>query len=185
MGLYDLSDIVPSASFPSASFRARDLIRGGEPVLINEHSATQTLFAQSEERYAHVIERGRKTGPPLAVVDWWAGTDEELQRAVPWFTTTRVFDVLTRAPGITRPRLLNSDGDEAVFHTVTFPLTPGAAREELTRRLSTLPSLREETPPSGTGLDRHCPGQQDPVMQGRSSGTSRWKMVLWCREPSN
>lgn len=45
MGLYDLSDIVTSASF-----WARDLIRGGEPVLINEHSATQTLFAQSEER---------------------------------------------------------------------------------------------------------------------------------------
>ncbi|WP_041802222.1 hypothetical protein [Rhodopseudomonas palustris] len=38
MSLYEVSDIVPGTSF-----RARDLIRGGEPVLISERSATLSL----------------------------------------------------------------------------------------------------------------------------------------------
>lgn len=38
MSLYEVSDIVPGHSL-----RARDLIRGGEPVLVTERSATQTL----------------------------------------------------------------------------------------------------------------------------------------------
>lgn len=128
MSLYEASDIVPGASF-----RARDLIRGGEPVLVNEHTATRTLkpwdriaarivhqgsrtilsggllaftlegsqslFAQMQERYADVIRRGQRTGPSLASLDGWAGTDEELQHAAPLFTTARLFDVLPRALG--------------------------------------------------------------------------------------
>jgi len=35
LSLYEVSDIVPGESF-----RARDLVRGGEPVLISERSAT-------------------------------------------------------------------------------------------------------------------------------------------------
>jgi hypothetical protein len=38
MSLYEVSDVVRGASF-----RARDLIRGGEPVLISERSATQSM----------------------------------------------------------------------------------------------------------------------------------------------
>jgi hypothetical protein len=38
MSLYEASDIVPGQSF-----RARDLIRGGEPVLVTERTATRTL----------------------------------------------------------------------------------------------------------------------------------------------
>jgi len=38
MSLYEVSDIVPGASF-----RARDMLRGGEPVLISERSATRSL----------------------------------------------------------------------------------------------------------------------------------------------
>ena len=38
MSLYEVSDVVPGQSF-----RARDLIRGGEPVVVSERSATQTL----------------------------------------------------------------------------------------------------------------------------------------------
>ena len=175
MSLYEVSDIVPGASF-----RARDLIRGGEPVLVNEHSATRTLkpwdriaarivqqgpktilsggllaftlegsqslFAQLAEHYAHVIKRGRRTGPSLDALEGWAGTDAELQHAAPLFTTVWLFDVLPRALGITRPTLLNSDGDEVVFHTVSFPLTSDTAREEIARRLSALRPLRQETP---------------------------------------
>ena len=38
MSLYEVSDIVPGQSL-----RARDLVRGGDPVLVSEHSATRTL----------------------------------------------------------------------------------------------------------------------------------------------
>lgn len=38
MSLYEVSDIVPGQSF-----RARDLVRGGEPVLVTERTATRTL----------------------------------------------------------------------------------------------------------------------------------------------
>lgn len=38
MSLYEVSAIMPGQSL-----RARDLIRGGEPILVHEHSATQTL----------------------------------------------------------------------------------------------------------------------------------------------
>ena len=38
MSLYEVSDLTPGQSF-----RARDLIRGGEPVLVSERSATQAL----------------------------------------------------------------------------------------------------------------------------------------------
>ena len=38
MSLYEVSDIVPDTSF-----RARDLVRGGEPVLVSERSATRSL----------------------------------------------------------------------------------------------------------------------------------------------
>lgn len=38
MSLYEVSDVIPGTSF-----RARDLIRGGEPVLISERSATRSL----------------------------------------------------------------------------------------------------------------------------------------------
>ncbi|HUB47269.1 MAG TPA: hypothetical protein VMB73_19975 [Acetobacteraceae bacterium] len=38
MSLYEVSDVVPGESF-----RARDLIRGGEPVLVTEHTATRQL----------------------------------------------------------------------------------------------------------------------------------------------
>jgi hypothetical protein len=38
MSLYEVSEIVPGQSF-----RARDLIRGGDPVLVREHRATRSL----------------------------------------------------------------------------------------------------------------------------------------------
>lgn len=55
MSLYEISDIVRGTSF-----RARDLIRGGEPVLINERSATQTL-EQWDRIAARVVQVGSQT----------------------------------------------------------------------------------------------------------------------------
>ena len=55
MSLYEVSDVVPGTSF-----RARDLVRGGEPVLISERTATRTL--KSWDRIAaRVVQVGSKT----------------------------------------------------------------------------------------------------------------------------
>jgi hypothetical protein len=74
----------------------------------------------------------------------WNGTDDELRHAAPLFTTTWLFDVLPRALGTGRPTLLNIEGDEVVFHTVTFPLASNASREEIAGRLGKLRPLRQE-----------------------------------------
>ncbi len=55
MSLHEVSDIVPGQSF-----RARDLIRGGEPVLVTERTATQTL--KPWDRIAARICRRRSAG---------------------------------------------------------------------------------------------------------------------------
>jgi hypothetical protein len=173
MSLYEVSDLVPGESF-----RARDLIRGGEPVLVSERTATRTLkpwdriaarivpqgpkmilaggllafpleaslFAQLEDRYAHAVRRSRRGAPPLNGLEGWNGTDDELRQAAPLFTTVWLFDVLPRVLGIGQPTLLNSDGDEVVFHIVIFPITTDASQEEIVRHLSKLPPLRKETP---------------------------------------
>ena len=54
MSLYEVSDIVPGESF-----RARDLARGGEPVLISERSATRSLKPW-DRIAARVIDVGSK-----------------------------------------------------------------------------------------------------------------------------
>jgi hypothetical protein len=55
MSLYEVSDIVRGASF-----RARDLIRGGEPILISEKSATRALKPW-DRIAARVVQVGSKT----------------------------------------------------------------------------------------------------------------------------
>ena len=55
MSLYEVSDIVPGESF-----RARDLARGGEPVLISERSATRSLKPW-DRIAARVVDVGSKT----------------------------------------------------------------------------------------------------------------------------
>ena len=54
MSLYEVSDIVPGQSF-----RARDLARGGEPVLISERSATRSLKPW-DRIAARVVDVGSK-----------------------------------------------------------------------------------------------------------------------------
>jgi hypothetical protein len=54
MSLYEVSDIVPGESF-----RARDLARGGEPVLISERSATGSLKPW-DRIAARVVQVGSK-----------------------------------------------------------------------------------------------------------------------------
>jgi hypothetical protein len=178
MSLYEVSDLTPGQSL-----RARDLIRGGEPVLVSERSATQALkpwdrigarivpqgdqlvlagglLAFTQEGSDLLIttlqdglpraggrqQRAKVSKRAVATPTGWVGSDEDLRRAAPLFTTAWLFDVLPRALGLDQPTLHNREGDEVVFHEVTFPLAPAAATEEVARRLDELQPLRRESP---------------------------------------
>jgi hypothetical protein len=175
MSLHEVSDIVPGQSF-----RARDLIRGGEPVLVAERTATRTLkpwdriaarvvmeggrsvlaggvlaftLEGSERLFAALRERAaggprRRTGAGKAdgALDGWTGSDEDLRRAAPLFSTAWLLDVLPRALNREPPKVFNSDGDEVVFHTVRFPFAANATARDVVPRLRQLGELRQETP---------------------------------------
>jgi hypothetical protein len=191
MSLYEVSEITPGQSL-----RARDLIRGGEPVLVSERSATQTLkpwdriaariVPQGDRSIlaggllAFTLEGsellttalrdglgragGRRRRPKrgqlaAATPSGWAGTDEDLQRAAPLFTTAWLFDVLPRALGLNQPTLHNSEGDEVVFHEVTFPLAPSVSKEEVAHRVNAVRPLRRENPTFWNWLGEAAPAR--------------------------
>jgi hypothetical protein len=90
------------------------------------------------------------------------------------FTTTWLFDVLPRALGTNRPTVLNSEGDEVVFHTVTFPLTSDASREEIVRRLNKLRPLRQETPTFWNWIGQAA----SQSGKSRDAETVTWKITM-------
>jgi hypothetical protein len=70
MSLYEVSDIVSGTSF-----RARDLVRGGEPVLISEKTATRTLKPW-DRIAARVVHVGSQTQISGAVLPYQRETSE-------------------------------------------------------------------------------------------------------------
>jgi hypothetical protein len=72
VSLYEVSDVVLDTSF-----RARDLVRGGEPILISERSATRTL--KQWDRFAgRVVQVGQRTQISGAVLPYEHQASEEL-----------------------------------------------------------------------------------------------------------
>ena len=68
----------------------------------------------------------------------WRGSDEDLRRAAPLFTSAWLFDVLPRALRVDPLKLFNSDGDEILFHRVNFPLAEAASADAVATRLNQL-----------------------------------------------
>lgn len=162
MSLYEVSQIKPGTGF-----LVRDLIRGGEPVMVSEYSASQTLKAW-ERIAARVVPLGTKhvlTGGLLSfnveasdafiaglsdaagkrraratrVID-----DEALRTMAPLISTAWLFDTIPRLLGPVVPVLHNSDGEEVVFHRVRFPLARGATQSLVGELLDTVPALQRE-----------------------------------------
>lgn len=150
MSLYEVSDIVPGASF-----KARDLILGGEPRLVHEKSATHSLKLW-DRIGARLVDLGERTiigggllpfGPEAsdALLRGLSGGEadgtgpaepmppigeEVLCRAAPLFTTAWLLDALPRALGV-MPTMVNSDGEEPVFHQFRYPLAKGIRQKDL------------------------------------------------------
>lgn len=159
MSLYEVSDVVPGKSL-----MARDLIRGGDPVLVSEETATKSL-RQWDRIAARIVAVGDKSvlsGGLLpytlaasdAVFDALRETfgkkrskklptlkDDEL-RSVAW-----LFSIFWQADTLKRlvlPDLKNTDGDDILFHDARFPLAAGVTRKSVAARLNEAPNLRQE-----------------------------------------
>lgn len=178
MSLYEASAILPGQSF-----LARDLIRGGEPVLISERTATRTLkewdriaarivpqggkrvlaggvlafsFDGSERLMANIedaIFRPPRRSRSARPTEKQLVADDVLRGMAPLFTATWLSDVLPKALGLSRPAIHNSDGDEVVFHEVRFPLSPDTTPTELRERLTAIPGLQRENEAFWNWLD--------------------------------
>jgi hypothetical protein len=172
MSLYEVSDIIPGQSF-----HARDLLRGGDPVLVSERSATRTLktwdriaarivehngkmilaggllaftLETSEGLFSRLRNHSSNAGAKrhggaskAGALKGWGGSDDDLRRATPVFTSAWLFDVLPRALRKDSPKLFNSDGDEILFHRVNFPLINAASADTIATRLNQLADLRQ------------------------------------------
>ena len=176
VSLYEVSDVVLDKSF-----RARDLVRGGEPVLISERSATRTL--KQWDRFAgRVVQMGQQMQISGAVLQYEYQTSEDLieglrslgkltrkekrelakaigedfdaaiitnlsetekLRAVSsTFTTCWLIDAIDRAEQPEMPDLRNTDGDELLQCTVSYPLADGTADDDVRAALDLCADLR-------------------------------------------
>ena len=72
-------------------------------------------------------------------------TDTEVLRASAFlFTNIWLDDLLQRTLNPTLPQMCNSDGDELVFTTVSYPLKPEASADAIQVALDAIPALRPE-----------------------------------------
>ncbi len=158
MSLYEVVDVVPGTSVT-----VRDLMRGGEPVLVHEGTASQDL-RQWDKLAARVVrlmdrnnftggllsytaraseivltEMGVTSGKPLSQRKL-TGLTEDLRAAGALFTAIWLADYLeTVAAG--PPSLRNTDGDELLFHRVSFPLAKGIRQKDIAERLDRIETL--------------------------------------------
>lgn len=193
MSLYEVSEVTPGRSF-----LARDLIRGGEPILVSEKSATQTLKAW-DRIAARIVTIGEKrilAGGLLpftmeaadVVMDGLrkaegkrsrraklAIDDETLQGLAHLFTTAWLFEVLPKATGHDAPRLYNSEGDEVIFHKVRFPLAARAAPKAVASKLDAMNDLQKENAGFWNWLGVQSPAR--PAGDGQP-GALHWNVTM-------
>ncbi|MDE2133265.1 MAG: hypothetical protein KGJ49_01545 [Alphaproteobacteria bacterium] len=159
ISLYEVSDIVRDESF-----LARDLVRDGEPVRVNEKSGTYSL-KQWDRIAARIVQIGSRiemSGGALpfdydlseTVLDAirHAGKKarvaldtETLRTTAFMFIGLWLDDVLDRTLHPKLPDLCNSDGDEIVWTTASYPLKRGTDAKAVRLALAAIPSLRPES----------------------------------------
>ena len=193
MSLYEVSEVKPGRWF-----LARDLIRGGEPILVSEKSATQTLKAWDRiaarivpigekrilaggllpftmEAADNLIDGLRKAEGKRSRRAKLAIDDDTLQRLAHLFTTAWLFDVLPKAMGSDAPRLHNSDGDEVVFHKVRFPLAAKATHKAVASKLDAMTDLQKENAGFWNWLGGRSTGR--PKGDGRPNALN-WNITM-------
>ena len=160
MSLYEVSEVVPGQSM-----RLRDLLQDGQPVTVQERSATRNLRNWDKiatrlivGRSGTVISGALLAFGPEASAQLIAGfskigaqPDPELQfdvtdraallrHSAPLFTATWLIEA---AGGMeaAMPDLVNSDGDDILFHRLVFPISKGVTQKQIAARFNTVPTL--------------------------------------------
>ena len=135
MSLYEASEIKSGESF-----LARDLIRGGEPVLISERTATKTIrpwdrlaLRTVELSGKHVIAGGLlpigldDSEPLLAAIEEEAGSDPpQAGKLAPLFSQIFLQSMIEDAVDPGAPVVVNSEGDVIEFVRIVFRLAENA-----------------------------------------------------------
>jgi hypothetical protein len=121
ISLYEVSDIVRDTSF-----RARDLVRGGEPVLISERSATRSL-KQWDRIATRVVQIGSQTQISGAVLLFDRDTSEELLKLLRKIAKRAAKEKQTFADLVghdaDNPAIAKGFSETAVLHSVTPTIT--------------------------------------------------------------
>ncbi|MCX2698718.1 hypothetical protein OPR82_18510 [Brucella sp. YY2X] len=169
ISLYEMSDIVPGKSV-----LARDLIRGGEPILVYEHSATKSIkqWDRIAARIVPVMGRhifagsllpftqkasddlfdgfrlvfGKRKTKKLPIFD-----DDELHEAARIFTHSWLFDALENIAVI--PSIQNSDGHDFMFHDVRFPIASGVTQKDIAAKINTIAGMSQDGEKSWNWLE--------------------------------
>jgi hypothetical protein len=122
MSLHEVSDVIPGTSF-----RARDLIRGGEPVLISERSATRSL-----KPWQHIAARVVQVGSKMQIGGGLLALDHG--------TTETFIEALRRFESLGNDemrQLAEANGDD--FDDAAFPeLSPEESRRAIGPMLTNL-----------------------------------------------
>lgn len=160
MSLYEVSEVVPGQSM-----RLRDLLQDGQPVTVQERSATRNLrnwdkiatrlitgrsgtvisgalLAFGPEASAQLIAGFSKIGAQPDPELHFDVTDRAalLHHSAPLFTATWLIEA---AGGMeaAMPDLVNSDGDDILFHRLVFPISKGGTQKQIAARFNTVPAL--------------------------------------------
>ena len=161
MSLYEVSEVVPGQSM-----HLRDLLQeDAEPVTVQERSATRNLrnwdriatrlivgrsgtvisgalLAFGPEASAQLINGFAKIGAQPDPELHFDVTDRAalLRHSAPLFTATWLIEA---AGGMraSMPDLVNSDGEDILFHRLVLPLSKGMTQKQVAARFNTLPAL--------------------------------------------
>lgn len=154
LSLYLVSEVVPGRSM-----QLEDILRGGDPVEVIEHSATQLLVQGDviaarvmEVEGVHLLSGGmlpfRAIGRDdcvLEILREWhqrrdpgdaLPEDAQLRELAPLICTRWLVNGLVSSGRAEPPQLLNADGEEMLFHHIDFPLAKGTRVAEVSRLLS-------------------------------------------------
>ncbi len=210
VSLYEVSDVIPGKSM-----KLHDLLRGGEPVTVSEHSATQSLKQWDRIAARVVVVRGEtiisggllpfsfkacdvlfdglKEGLELKISQKPENLpDEQLQHFAPLFTLSWLSDVLEGAAFRQNPSLLNSDGEPIEFHDMRFPFASGMTQKQIATCLNKLSELERENAKFWNWLERdkliNEPSTENDA-QGfsnrRSAASIQWKSCVNLKSMKN
>ena len=116
-----------------------------------DHEASETilkaLHRASKKARKETDKLARKLGHGVdgALIAEALSDTEVLRASTFLFTNIWLDDLLQRTLNPTIPQMCNSDGDELVFTTVSYPLKPEASSDAIGGALASIPTLRPES----------------------------------------